>query len=313
MLMAKSEALRGDNRSFYASWYYFLKEAIKSGVPVNWAAYEQWGTPAELGSWSFNKWWTTRGQQIALDTNRREARVTRTTRTTITIEFPISMTSKEVRAQASAAVAKVRREMSAKALMPRDKRFNYKNFKVLEKVLSLDANPLMAGSTHESRNRALAELFRKQGEVNKKRLSTLRQRAKEFDLIFRRDGRREDQEMAALYRRRAGSLENWIKRQEGQWVILENQELLAADPSLQKKLYRWSTQARILMFNAAAGDFTGDGWYGDEIGAHLARLNRKTRAKAGSVERNKGGKNDYQKTRSRRSSGKGGFGFLTSK
>ncbi|MBM3338457.1 MAG: hypothetical protein FJY62_00490 [Betaproteobacteria bacterium] len=310
--MAKSEGVMGDNRSFYSSWYYFLKEAIKSGIPINRAAYEHWGTPEELSSWSFNKWWTTRGQQIAAEASRREARVTRITRTAVTIEFPISMTSKAVRAQASAAIAKIRREMAAKALIPQEKRFNYKNFKILEKVLSLETSSAMTGATHAARNRALAEVFRKQGEVNKKRLLTLRQRAKEFDLIFRRDGRKEDQEKAALYRRRAGSLEQWIKRQESQWTVLENEELLATDPSLQKKLYRWSTQARILMLNAAAGEFTGDGWYGDRIGSTVARRMKRAGVIAKAGQRNKGGKNKYQKTRSQRSSGKGGFGLLTS-
>lgn len=295
--MTKSEGAMGDNRSFYSSWYYFLKEAIKSGIPINRAAYEHWGAPEELSSWSFNKWWTTRGQQIAAEASRREARVTKITRTAVTVEFPISMTSKAVRAQASAAVAKVRREMAAKALIPQEKRFNYKNFKILEKVLSLEMSSAMAGATHAVRNRALAEVFRKQGEVNKKRLLTFRQRAKEFDLIFRRDGRKEDQEKAALYRRRAGSLEQWIKRQESQWTVLENEELLAADPSLQKKLYRWSTQARILMFNAAAGEFTGDGWYGDRIGSTMTQRMRKIGAKVRVGDRNKGGKNEYQKTR----------------
>lgn len=161
--MAKSEGVMGDNRSFYSSWYYFLKEAIKSGIPINRAAYEHWGTPEELSSWSFNKWWTTRGQQIAAEASRREARVTKITRTAVTIEFPISMTSKAVRAQASAAVAKVRREMAAKALIPQEKRFNYKNFKILEKVLSLETSSAMTGATHAARNRALAEVFRKRG------------------------------------------------------------------------------------------------------------------------------------------------------
>jgi len=301
--MAKSEGAMGDNRSFYSSWYYFLKEAIKTGIPINQAAYEHWGTPEELSSWSFNKWWTTRGQQIAAEASRREARVTKITRTAVTVEFPISMTSKAVRAQASAAVAKVRREMAAKALIPQEKRFNYKNFKILEKVLSLETSSAMAGATHAARNRALAEAFREQGEVNKKRLLTLRQRAKEFDLIFRRDGRKEDQEKAALYRQRAGSLEQWIKRQESQWTVLENEELLAADPSLQKKLYRWSTQARILMFNAAAGEFTGDGWYGDRIGSTMAQRMRKIGAKVSVGDRNKGGKNEYQKTHAIRKTG----------
>ncbi len=301
--MAKSEGVRGDNRSFYSSWYYFLKEAIKSGIPINRAAYEHWGTPEELSTWSFNKWWSTRGQQLAAETSRREARVTKITRTAVTIEFPISMTSKAVRAQASAAVAKVRREMAAKALIPQEKRFNYKNFKILEKVLSLEMSSAMAGATHTARNRALAEVFRKQGEVNEKRLLTLRQRAKEFDHIFRRDGRKEDQEKAALYRRRAESLEQWIKRQESQWTVLEDEELLSADPSLQKKLYRWSTQARILMFNAAAGEFTGDGWYGDKIGCTVAQRMKKAGATVTPGQRNKGGKNQYQKVRALKKSG----------
>lgn len=310
--MAKSEGVMGDNRSFYYSWYYFLKEAIKSGIPINRAAYEHWGTPEELSSWSFNKWWTTRGQQIAAEASRREARVTKITRTAVTIEFPISMTSKAVRAQASAAVAKVRREMAAKALIPQEKRFNYKNFKILEEVLFIDNDKTMAGLTHAARHRALANVFKERGRINAKRLLTLREKAKEFDTNFRRDGQREDQRKAALYRRRAGSLSQWIKRQESQWTVLENEDLLATDPSLQKKLYRWSTQARILMFNAAAGEFTGDGWYGDRIGSTVARRMKRAGVIAKAGQRNKGGKNKYQKTRSQRSSGKGGFGLLTS-
>lgn len=302
--MAKSKGVLGDNRSFYSSWYYFLKKAIESGIPINQTAYEHWGTLEELASWSFNKWWTMRGQQLSIESSRREARVTKVTRNAVTIEFPLTMTSKAVRAQASAAVAKVRREMAAKALIPQEKRFNYKNFKILEKVLFLDMSATMAGSTHAARNRALAELFQKQGDVNKKRLLTLRQRAKEFDLIFRRDGRKEDQAKAALYRRRAGSLEQWIKRQEAQWKVLENEELLATDPSLQKKLYRWSTQARILMFNAAAGEFTGDGWYGDSIAGRLRHLEKRRRSDS-KVIRNRGGNNAYQHARAKDSSGIG--------
>lgn len=41
----------------YVYWYQFLKIAHQENRKINWKKYEEWGTPEELFSQSFRKWW----------------------------------------------------------------------------------------------------------------------------------------------------------------------------------------------------------------------------------------------------------------
>ena len=101
----------------------------------------------------------------------------------------------------------------------------------------------------------------------------------------------------------------FIALQDAQWTDAERNELATIDPSLARKLSRWSLQARILMLNAALGTFSGDDWYGANLSAKLRAKERSVETRVSLVKRNKGGRNAGQVLRSKSYSGlKGKFG-----
>jgi hypothetical protein len=296
------------NRAYYSSWFFFLKQALRQGIRVNEAAYHEWGTIEELGTLSFNQWWDRRGEQVARNNASRNAKLVSVDSSKVTIEFPLSLNSRAVKASASAIFTKAKRAVSSSVTNGKDRRFNYKTFKILEKMLEIELDQPTrrtkrvidkkhAGQlqqvTFAKKAVILSDLFTAQSQVNKKTLETYRRRAKECE-------QRGDRKRVQFYRERAASLSEFIARQDAQWTDAERDELATIDPSLARKLSRWSLQARILMLNAALGHFSGNDWYGKELGEKLREKERSLGVGVKLTKRSKGGKNELQKFRDKK-------------
>jgi stalled ribosome alternative rescue factor ArfA len=284
------------NRMFYASWFFFLQQAIKAGIEVNSDAYREWGTLKELRSITFYRWWSTRGEQIARRHTETLAKVLDVNSSGVTIHFPFSLNSRQVKAAASALVTKSRESAQVK-VRAQTKGFDYKQFKLFEKVLELELDMKSDGLTYAKKAALLSDLFKKRSEVNKKALGTYRQRATDFETLWKRDGKAIDRKTMEMYRRRAASLSEFIRQRESEWGTTEQNELVGADSAMVKKMWRWGAQAKMLMLNAAEGQFVGEGWYGERIGEQLKVKEGKFSKKAASVKRNAGGNNAVQQFR----------------
>lgn len=302
------------NRAFYASWFFFLKQALRQGLPINESAYAEWGSLDNVRKWSFNQWWERLGEQMAHDRTVTKARLISADSKKIVVEFPLSLNSRVVKASASSIFTEAKRKVGTSSGLKRDRRFNYKTFKILEKMLEIELDQLtkrtkrVIDEKHGGKLQQisfaqkaviLSDLFTRQSDINKKTLETYRRRAKEFE----KSG---DRKSLQLYRERAASLSEFIRRQDAQWTQTERDELATVDPSLARKLSRWSLQARLLMLNAALGSFSGDDWYGRELGAKLRRKERSLGVGVKLVKRSKGGKNELQKFRDKKIRGKKG-------
>lgn len=296
------------NRAFYASWFFFLKQALRQGLPVNESAYADWGSLDDVRKWTFNQWWERRGEHFARNRAVTNARLLSSDGKKVVIEFPLALNSRAVKASASAIFTKAKREIGAMHVAKRDRRFNYKTFKILEKMLEIELDQLTKRTERVVKDKhggqlqeisfakkamILSDLFIKQSEINKKTLETYRRKAKEYE----KNG---DRKLLRLYRERAASLSEFIRRQDTQWTQTERDELATVDPSLARKLSRWSLQARLLMLNAALGEFSGDDWYGQELGVKLRRKERTLGVGVNLVKRSKGGKNELQKFRDKK-------------
>lgn len=302
------------NRAFYASWFFFLQQALRQGLPVNKSAYADWGALDDIRKWTFNQWWERRGENLARDRAVTKARLVSSDSKKVVIEFPISLNSRAVKASASAIFTEAKREMGTAHRVKRDRRFNYKTFKILEKMLEIELDQLTKRTkrvvdeqhggqvqqiTFAKKAVILSDLFIKQSAINKKTLETYRRKAREFE----KNG---DLKLLRRYRERAASLSEFIRQQDAQWTQTERDELATVDPSLARKLSRWSQQARLLMLNAALGEFSGDDWYGQELGVKLRRKERALGIGVKLVKRSKGGKNELQKFRDKKIRGKKG-------
>jgi len=311
------KAARGVNRAYYSSWFFFLKQAIRQGIRVNEAAYSEWGTIEELKTLSFNQWWDLRGEKVAQSGASNKARLVSVDSSRVTIEFPLALNSRAVKASASEIFTKAKRAVSSSVKKEKDRRFNYKTFKILEKMLEIELDQptcrtkrvvdqkhagQLQQATFAKKAVILSDLFTTQSQTNKKTLETYRRRARECE-------QRGDRDRLRFYRERAASLSAFIALQDAQWTDAERNELATIDPSLARKLSRWSLQARILMLNAALGTFSGDDWYGANLSAKLRAKERSVETRVSLVKRNKGGRNAGQVLRSKSYSGlKGKFG-----
>lgn len=305
------------NRAFYASWFFFLRQALRQGLPINESAYTDWGTLEELRRVSFNQWWERRGQELARERSASKARLISADGKKIVIEFPLSLNSRAVKASASSIFTDAKRRVGTSDGSQRDRRFNYKTFKILEKMLEIELDQLTKRSKrvvdqkHDGQTQhitfakkavILSDLFTRQSDINKKTLETYRRKAKECES-------KGDRKSLKRYRERAASLSEFIRRQDAQWTQTERDELTTVDPSLARKLSRWSLQARLLMLNAALGSFSGDDWYGKELGRKLRNKERALGIGVKLVNRSKGGRNKIQAFRNKKYRGqKGEFG-----
>lgn len=295
---------RMGGRAFYSSWFFFLKSALMEGVDIDQSFYRDWGSPDDIRTLSFNKWWAQTGRQIADAAQQRDAKVVSVSPSSVTIEFSLRMNSRLVKSKASALFTKAKNSVGRDTFELEEKRFDYKQFKIFEKILILESNSEYQGRTIEQKLQLLSKVFNDQSTKNKKTLETLIRKALEFRVQAKSSGEEMLAERAAKYEDRAESLREFIKVQDARWTLAEKKALLAADSAVQKKYHRWKTAAKILMLNAAKGKFPSDGWNSDNLATQLKRREEELGITLKSLDSHKGGANVHQSERRSLASGK---------
>ena len=240
-----------DNSARWESWYWFLRQSLKVGLPFNEKAYSGWGTRAEIETWGFKKWWQIRGREIARQSVVSEPEIVEQTPSTITIRFPLSMPSQLVKAKASALVARARGTKRLSKDKPNSK-FNYTKIKQIQRFLQLDLDKDFGELTIEEKGLFLGYWYHRIGEMQSKAIQTYRKKAE----ALQRAG---DKESAGRYRRRAIKLEEYKSKNTDNWF--EGPDKQFANASAEK-LGRWAIQGRIILMNVARGEFPGSNWYG---------------------------------------------------
>ncbi len=265
----------------WEAWYWFLRQAIKIGLPYNEAAYREWGTKAELEAWSFRKWWTVRGQEIARRSSSNDAEVLEKTESTITIRFPLSMRSSVVKSRASALVSKARGTTRIKK-QTQISAFQYTTIKQLQRFLSVDLDHQYAKLTLEQKGDVLRERYRALAKRHVNAINTYRKKAENFQKAG-------DREAASRYRRRAIALEDYKVANTDRWNPTLTNDVIEL---YGNKLERWAIQARLILFNVARGSFPGADWYGSKRNAAYKQALVEFGLSRVGFERNKGGGKD---------------------
>lgn len=240
-----------DNSARWEIWYWFLRQALKVGLPFDDAAYGAWGTKAEIESWGFKKWWQTRGKEIARQSQVTEPEIVEQTISTITIRFPLSMPSRVVKAKASSLVAQAR---GTKRLSKgkRSSNFNYTKIKQLQRFLKIDLDESLANWTVEQKGWLLQGRYERIGAGHSKAIRKYREKADALHKLGDTSG-------ASRYRRRAIKLEEYKAAHTNGWDSDSSGRVIDLS---SEKLGRWAIQARLVLLNVAKGEFPGSDWYG---------------------------------------------------
>ena len=240
-----------DNSARWEIWYWFLRQALKVGLPFDEAAYGAWGTKSEIQSWGFKKWWQARGKEIARQSQVTEPEVVEQTTSTITIRFPLSMPSRVVKAKASSLVAQAR---GTKRLSQgkRSSNFNYTKIKQLQRFLKIDLDESLANWTVEQKGWLLQGRYERIGAGHSKAIRKYREKADALHKLG-------DTAAASRYRRRAIKLEEYKAANTDGWDSESAGRVLDLS---SEKLGRWAIQARLILLNVAEGEFPGSDWYG---------------------------------------------------
>ena len=267
-----------ENSARWETWYWFLRQALKVGLPFDEKAYGSWGSQAEIEAWSFKKWWETRGREIARQSLSTEPEVIERTASSITIRFPLTMPSQAVKARASALVAKARgTTRNHKGKSPST--FHYVKIKQLQRFLKVDLDERYSGLTLEKKGELLKARYQRIGAGHAKAIRKYREKADEL----KKQG---DKGAASRYRRRAISLNDFKAANIDSWDPHLEKEIidLSAD-----KLGRWAVQARLILLNVARGEFPGSDWYGNRRNEFYKKALREFGLAAIGAPRHRGG------------------------
>jgi hypothetical protein len=265
----------------WEAWYWFLRQAIKLGLPYNETAYREWGTKAELEAWSFQKWWTIRGKEIARRESIKDSEVIEKTESTITIRFPLSMRSAVVKARASALVSKARGTTRIKK-ETKSSAFQYTTIKQLQRFLKVDLDDRYSELTLAQKGDLLRNNYQKLQKRHLQAITTYRKKADDFQKAG-------DREAASRYRRRAIALEEYKVANTDRWDPAAIKKVIEL---YGNKLERWAIQARLILFNTARGSFPGADWYGSKRNAAYKQALVEFGLSRVGFERNKGGGKD---------------------
>ena len=241
-----------ENSARWETWYWFLRQALKVGLPFDEQAYSSWGTEAEIEAWGFKKWWEIRGREIARRSLSTEPEIVEKTASSITIRFPLTMPSQAVKARASALVAQARgKKRISKGKSPST--FHYTTIKQLQRFLKIDLDERYSRYTLEQKGEVLKARYQRLGAGHAKAVQNYRKKAEELQ-------RRGNKKAASRYRRRAISLEDYKSTHTDNWDPKAGKEIVDINAH---KLGRWAVQARLILLNVARGDFPGSNWYGN--------------------------------------------------
>lgn len=244
-------------------WFNMLKMAIQHGLPINDEFYREWGTREELASLTFNQWWKQRGKQLFLDAVPKVSMV-EASEEAVVIRIPASLNSVQVKKQVSALIAQQRetKRLKQKAPLSFVGDVDYRRLRQYERYLKIELDPRNAGKTIEQKTELLRNDYRKTKARMDKQRKTLRERGN------------------------SSAAKKFLVRELDAFGS-EAQIRKGIDA---KKVSRWRLSGKLLLLNAAEGQFPGKDYYGARLAERLrTRLARLGLKDIGSVVRNKGG------------------------
>lgn len=216
-------------------WFRYLQLAVIAKETIAWERYAQWGTPEELETLSFNKWWKLRGADL-FTPKPSEIELIDDSGDAIVVSIPLTLTRDQVFSQLSELLAQhssQRSSASSLAFAPTG-RVNTDALMRYQRMLEIDLNPKTAGQPFKKKLSALQERYAKNEARLKKQQATMRAK-----------GSRKRLNLPKLDKLKG-------REKESKQVYVFTDERVA---------HRWLTQAKIIMKNVASGQFPGEGYY----------------------------------------------------
>lgn len=233
-------------------WFDYLKLAARSGAPVNWKYYRDWGTKDELLGMSFNAWWKQRGKalfaanpQAQRDTVELEREGDRYVVVKIATDAPMGSISRRVSEIVRSARA-VRRTRSFGKFAPTGQ-VNYKTLAAYKRLLAISVNPKNASLSMVGKIELLKDQYAGIHARMKKQREKLRAKGERGRRLARR----------------------LRSHEPDTFDTGDDPDHLDLKSFSEKKAYRWLVSAQLVMLNVAEGKFPGDGYYGAKISERL--------------------------------------------
>lgn len=230
-------AVRGEKplQGLARVWFRYLQMAQIANEPIDWAKYEQWGSPEELSTLSFNAWWKLRGKSL-FTPQPKKVRVVDQDQDGITLWVPFGERRELVAAQVKRLLAEYESHGSYKdaiQCVPTG-RVNVEALIRYQRMLEVDLESKKAGLSFADKVRLLQQRYEKNFARLKKQQDTLK---------AKNSPRRLKKPRMAKVTGREGDT-----------------KLTKLAPEM-RVAYRWLAQAKIVMKNVAAGSFPGEGYY----------------------------------------------------
>lgn len=217
-------------------WFRYLQLAIRAGEPITWEKYEQWGTPAELSTLSFNKWWNLRGATL-FTPKPKEVRFIEVKHGMIVVALPVGLKRDQILPQ----IGKILNQHSPNGSLRNSLHFaptgrvNTDALTRYQRMLEIELDPKRHGEPFKKKLDALLERYKR----NEARL--MKQRA-----TMQAKGKR----TGNVKLPKTGKLRGKERDSKNEYVYPE-----------VRVAHRWLAQGKIVMKNVASGSFPGSGYY----------------------------------------------------
>lgn len=220
-------------------WFRYLQLAIKAGLPVRYDLYSDWGTPEELASVSFNKWWKERGKTLFTPAPAAVELIKKTS-DAIIVSIPLGLKRQQAFLQLGRLLTESQ-EVGALANSLRyapSGRVNTDALTRYQRMLEIDLDKRRRGQAFKTKLAALQERYEKNLARLEKQKKTMKAKGASGSQI----GKFKLPKMAKLKGKERDTKKEY-----------QTPDLRVA--------HRWLTQGKLVMKNVADGTFPGDGYY----------------------------------------------------
>lgn len=220
-------------------WFRYLQLAIKASLPVKYEMYEAWGTPEELASISFNRWWKERGKALFTPVPATVELIKKTPGALV-VSIPLGLKRQQTYLQLGRLLTEAQ-EVGAIAnslsYAPTG-RVNTDALTRYQRMLEIDLDKRRSGQAFKKKLAALQERY----EKNLARLEKQKKTMKAKGASTTQAGKFKLPKMSKLKGK---------ERDTGKEY--QTPDLRVA--------HRWLTQGKLVMKNVAEGTFPGAGYY----------------------------------------------------
>jgi len=217
-------------------WFRYLQLAIRAGEPIAWEKYEQWGTPDELSTLSFNRWWNLRGATLFTPAPK-EVKFIELKHDMVVVAVPVGLKRDQIFPQIGNILNQHSPVGSLKNSLPfaATGRVNTDALTRYQRMLEIELDPKMHGEPFKKKLDALLNRYRRnEARLTKQRVTMQAKGKRTGNVNLPKTGKLQGKE-------RDTKNENVFPDVRG--------------------AHRWLAQAKIVMRNVAAGSFPGDAYY----------------------------------------------------